>query len=129
MATKRATIRVILEVQSDTDEPADCVFDSADLPVAMSILSGFTSWRREELLLGASAADQALTFTDAIAILLVSDTAFDYRHVAAEALQENLRMYLAWADDTADGIHQVSMLLSGNGVTPSQITAYIFEKP
>jgi len=129
MATKNAILRLILSFAPDTDEEPSCELDTAQLPVAFPILTGFKVKRIEDIALAAGAADQPLLFTDAIGVIIVSDSAFNLRLAAGETLVENTRLFVVWADDNDDGVLTTSVLLTGNAVSEALLTAYIIEKP
>jgi len=129
MATKTATLQLILALLADVGEAALTEINSADLPFTIPALQGFTTLLHTELQLASGATDQAVSFTDAVGMFIVSDEPFKLRLAAGEEQLDNLRAWIVWADDTADGIHQTSVLLSGNGLTAANITTYIIEKP
>ena len=51
------------------------------------------------------------------------------RVASGETLLTNLRAFMVWADDTADGILQTSVLVTGNGATTANLTVVVIEKP
>jgi len=123
--SKEATARLVVQSFNDTGEPAEKTLDETLL------LSGFydiTPGRR--MYLAASASDTAVTFTDVIGLVLYSHSnPFKLRLADAETQLDNLRMFVVMADDEDDGAHQTSVLLSGNGSTPSDIEIWLIEKP
>lgn len=125
MATKSATLRTLLTAVNDAGEEPE---KSLDESFVLASFTDFTPGRR--IRLAAAAADQAVTFTDAIALLVVShDYPFSLRLAAAETLLENLRSFLVWADDEDSGVHQTSVLLTGNGTNVADLEVWIIEKP
>jgi hypothetical protein len=131
MATMNSALRIVLQHMNDTGDTAAKSLDTDEIDQAGLTLSGYedlTPGRR--IRLGASAADQAVAFTDALGILIVShDYPFSLRLAAGETLLTNLRAFVVWADDTDDGVHQTSCLLTGNGSYAADLEAWIIEKP
>lgn len=131
MPTMNAALRIVTEHMNDTGDSAAKSLDSDQVNRGGLTLSGYedaTPGRR--IRLGTAAADQALSFTDAIAIVIVShDYPFSLRLAAGETLLTNLRAFVVWADDTDDGVHQTSCLLTGNGTYAADLEVWIIEKP
>ena len=125
MVTKSASLRLGLEALNDVGEaPEKGVDETLDL----SGYTDLTPGRR--IALDPAAVDQAVTFTDAIAILIVShDYPFSLRLVAGQALLANLRVFLVWADDELDDAHSTSVLLTGNTLNVADLEVWILEKP
>ena len=125
MPTKSATLRLLLSVINDVGDQPEKEFDES---LVLDSFATFTPGGR--LLLAAAGADVAVTFTDAIGLLIFShDNAFSLRLAAGEALLGNLRCHLFFCDDEIAGAHVTSVLLTGNTVTPSDIEYWIIEKP
>lgn len=123
MATKSASLRLILEALNDTGEAAEKELDTTkDLDSYTDITPG------RRIALAAAAADQAVAFTDAIGIVLVShDNPFSLRLAAGETLLEDLTVFVVWGSATDDGVHQTSVLLTGNGDNIADIEVWIIE--
>lgn len=131
MATMSAALRIVLQHLNDTGESPEKSIDTDSIDQAGLTLSDYDALTPgARIKLAPAAADQAVLFTDAIAILIVSrDYSFSLRLAAAETLLENLRAFLVWANDTDTGIHQVSCLLTGNGADTANLEIWIIEKP
>lgn len=121
---KKGTLSIQFDHVDDTGEsPSKKLCESL-------ILSGYTDATISKYIaLASGASDQAVSFTDAIGVLLVSDTPFSLRLAGGETLLTNLRAFVVWCDDALDGAAQTSVLLSGNGSSVSNIEAIILEKP
>lgn len=118
-----------VEIREDSGQAPTYAFDT-DAILGGLLLSGWKVKHIDEIMLAASAVDQVVPFTDAICILLMTaDNEFSLRLVAAQAQLTNQRVFFSLAHDTLQGVHTTSVLLSGNGTTPSQIYAIILEKP
>ena len=124
-ATQSFLARLILQHIPDTGSAAEKEFDEE------LTLSGFDSLTPgQRLKLSNSATDQAVTFTDAIGVWIFShDNPFDWRLAAGETLVENARLLFMMADDTDDGLHQISILLTGNTANDSNLEIWLIEKP
>lgn len=122
---KQGTLSVQFENRDDTGEAV-----SKKLCEAL-VLSGYTQADMSKYIaLAAAAADQAVTFTDAVAIILFShDNPFQLRLAGGETLLSNLRCFVIWCDDTDDEAHSTSVLLTGNGASIANLEAIIIEKP
>lgn len=126
---KKASLRIMLDFLDDDGQKASESLDTDRLTGGV-LLAGYTAHDVKSLLLPAAATDQAVTFTDCIGIVIVTeDFEFSARLVAGQQLMANLRCFVAWAHDTAAGIWTTSILLTGNTVTPSDLRIYIIEKP
>lgn len=128
---KTLTCRTVLELVNDSGEPPEKALDTAGIDRYALLLSGFTDITPgRRIRLAAAAADQALTFTSAIAILIVShDYPFSLRLAAGQTLLANLRQFLVFCDDTADAAAVTSVLLTGNGDNVADLEVWIVEKP
>lgn len=123
--TQSVIARLILQHVSDTGETPEKEYDEE---YTLTGFADITPGRR--LKLAAAAADQALTFTDVIGILITSrDNPFDLKVGAGETALTNLRSFFVLAEDTDDGVHQTSVLLSGNGSNESNLEIWLIEKP
>ena len=131
MATMKAALRIVLQHLNDTGESPEKSIDTDSIDRAGLTLSGYEAITPgSRIKLAAAAAYQAVTFTDAIAIVIVSrDYPFSLRLAAAETLMENLRAFLVFADDTLDGVITTSFLLTGNGDNTADLEIWIIEKP
>ena len=131
MATKEAALRIVLQHLNDTGESPEKALDTDIIDQAGLVLSEYTDLTPgRRVLLAAAAADQAITFTNAIALVIVShDNAFKLRLAAGETLLTNLRAFVVWADDEDDAVKATSVLLTGNGVTTADLELWIIEKP
>jgi len=127
MATPFATFRTIRKTGDDTGA-RPCTVDSDSHPSGPISLSGFKEWREQTIVLAPGAADQAFTFTDVGAIELLSDYPFSWRAAAGETLWTNTRYFCDIADDVDTGVHQTSILLTGNGEHEAIIKAFVVEK-
>jgi len=124
MATPAATMRLILEQIADTGESPETTYDES------FTLSGFEEDVTKRILLETADADVAVTFTDAIAVLVFSiDNPFKLRLAGGETLLANLRAFLVWCDDEDDEALSTSVLLTGNGTNQARIRCLILEKP
>lgn len=128
MATRAASIQAILEFIADVGLSPECAVDTDESPGPFT-LTGWDEKLQGTVKVGPTALDQALTFTDALAIVLVSDQPFDMRLAAGETLLTNQRMFIVWADDTDDGVHQTSVLLTGNTIAQAIVSYFIIEAP
>jgi|DEB0MinimDraft_6_1074348.scaffolds.fasta_scaffold09432_3 hypothetical protein len=122
--TQNAALRIVLELMNDEGSQASQTLDEC------FTLSGYTVTRRQVVSLAPAAIDEAVTFTDAIALILVTkDYDFDLRMAAGETLLENLRFFTLWAYDTDEGVHQTSVLLTGNTTNTALVEVWTIEKP
>ena len=121
--TPSASLSLVLSQINDVGEsPAKTLSEV----LALSGFTDITPGRR--ILLAAAAADQAVTFTDAIGILIFShDYPFSLRVTAGQTLLEGLRCFLVWAHAEDVGIHQTSVLLTGGGTYPSDLEVWTIE--
>lgn len=125
MATKSVSVRVIIQQTDDTGEVADKGFDRT---VELSSFSELTPGRRINL--AASADDYEVAFTNASLLFVYSHTnKFGVRVADGETLQENLQMYGPFVSNAATNeVISGSILLTGNGSTPSDLEVWIVEK-
>lgn len=125
MPTPSTTLRLLLSQLDDVGSPASKSFDKT---ITLAGLQQWTCARR--LTLAAAGADVPLTFTDALQVVVYShDNAFKLRLGAGETLLANLKVFAFATASTATGAKQTSVLLTGNGTTPSDIEVWISEKP
>lgn len=124
MAVKSAVLRLLLSSIDDTGyDPSK----EADASLTLSGYTDITPGRR--LTLAAGASDQALSFTEAVGLVIIShDNPFKLRIAAGETLLTNLRRFVLWCDDEDDGARATSVLLTGNGSTPADLEVWIIEK-
>lgn len=122
--------RTVIELANDSGEPPEKSLDTAGIDRYALLLAGFTDVTPgRRIRLAAAAADQALTFTAAVAIVIVShDYPFSLRLAAGETLLGNLREFKVWCDDTADAAAVTSVLLTGNGDNVADLEVWIVEK-
>jgi len=125
MPTKNLTLRTIISAANDLGEQP-----AKELDESLTV-DGFTQWRVEYVQLAAAGADVAVAFTAAVALFVFShDNPFSLRLAAGETLMGNLRQFgPIMCDDEDDEALTTSVLLTGNGVTPSDIEVWIVEKP
>ena len=122
-------LQVIAGIRPDTGRVVDCELDTND-EASPLVLTGFQTWRHERVIVPPSTADQAFTFTNAIALVLFASAPIGVRLVAAQALLPNLRFYGWCADDSAESVHATSILLTNASTTESSyIDVLIIEKP
>lgn len=127
MASPSLTVRLIAELIPDTGADPSCELDTGvSTPL---VLDGFDQWTQHRVTVAPGAADQAVTFTAAIAILVFSDQPISIRLAAAETLVANTRLFAIVADDEVDEVHSTSILLTGNGSTEANVSVWILEKP
>ena len=125
MATQSLNHRLIVEHVADTGENPEKVYDEQ---YTLSEITDLTPGRR--LTLAPGAADQAVAFTDCLGILITTrDYDFDLRLAAGETLLENLRTFFVASQDTDEGVHQASVLLTGNGSNEANLEIWLVEKP
>lgn len=130
MATQNAALRLVLQHMNDSGEEPEQELDTDRIDQAGLTLSSYSSFTVKRIALAAAAADQAVTFTDAIGLIIVSrNYAFSIRLAAAETLVANTRLFVIWADDEDDEALSTSVLLTGNGDNVADIEVWIFEKP
>lgn len=124
--TKEASLRLILNSLNASGDAPEKTFDET---LDLSEFTSITPGRR--LSLAASASDQAVTFTGAIGIVIMShDNYFKLRLLTGETLLTNLRLFTVWANDEDTALAStVSVLLTGNGTTPADLEIWIIEKP
>ena len=122
--TPSMTFRTILEQVNDVGESAAKDVDE------LLALSGIENWTAgQRLVLAAAAADQAVTFTDAVALFIFShDEPFKLRLASGGTLLANLRCFLLVGDTTTTAVHSTSVLLTGNGVSPASLEIWKVEK-
>lgn len=126
MATKSASLRLILEYKDDTTESPSKDFDET---LTLLDFDDATPGRRKKLT--TTASDEALTFTDAIGLIVFSHNyPFSYRLKSAETLiGPTMLAVVGFAPDTTDGFHTTSILLTGNGDNVADLEIWIIEKP
>lgn len=123
--------RTVLEHEEAAGEAAEKTLDTNMIGPAGLSLSDYTDITPgKRVLLAPAAADQALGFTNACALLIVSrDYPFSLRLAAGETLMSNLRKFELFADDTDDGILEGPVLLTGNGTNQASLEVWIVELP
>jgi hypothetical protein len=127
MATRKLTYRVQAKSIPDTGRDPVGELDT-DLEAAPLILTSFVGWKRESLKIAAGTADQAFTFTDAVAMLVFADVPIQVRLAAGEAQPSNLRFFGWCADDAETSCHTTSILLSVPGADPANVEILFVEK-
>lgn len=129
MATKTLATRLVLEHSNDTGEQPAQTLDTNGLPTAL-LLSGYTDFTVKAIALAAAAADQAVTFTNALVVAIVSrDEPFSLRLAAGQKLLTNLRLFVIQSADEDEEANTTSVLLTGNGDNVANLDAWIIEKP
>lgn len=128
MATRKNTLRLTAETQDDTGLEPVCAIDTDSWPGELS-LSGFKVDEIATIALSPSAADQAVTITNVVGLILVSDQPFSLRYAAGETLLANLRLNVIYCDDTDDHAATTSVLLTGNGTNEALVKVYQITKP
>ena len=127
MATKSASLRIIVDTYADIGASPECAFDDT------LALSGFTAKVHQDVVLPNGAVDDATIVTwsnDLIALVVVSDTPFSARLAAGETQMTNQRVFVAWADDEIDEVLAAgALVLSGNGSNDSNLRVLKIEKP
>ena len=125
MATKGASLRLVLETVNDTgDTPAKSVDETFDL----TSFTDLTPGRR--IALATTADDQPVAFSDAIGVVVLShDYPFGIRLAAGETLMSNVRLFVVYADDENAGVLTGSFLLTGNGTNVADIEVWLIEAP
>lgn len=109
------------------DEDGASTSKTLDLALA---LTGYTDFTVRRILLAAGAVDQVLAFTGVVALILYShDNPFKVRLAAGETLAPNTRLVVLYGHDEDEAVCSTSVLLSGNGTTPSSIEAWLVEQP
>lgn len=130
-ATMNAAFRLVLQHMNDTGESPEKTLDTDLLDRSGLVLSGYediTPGKR--IRLTPAAADQAVTFTDALLVAIISrDYPFSWRAGLGETLFENVRFMVVGGYDTTAGVAQTSVLLSGNGTNEADLEIWIIEKP
>lgn len=122
-----ASLRLLLEHINSPGEEASSSFDEALTLKGTSGLQDVTAKRRMRL--PAAASDQALTFTNAAAVILWShDNGFKVRLGAAETLTGLLRAFVLWAKDEATAAKSTSVLLTADGTNAVDLEIWIIEK-
>jgi hypothetical protein len=126
-----AALRLLYEMLPSQGASPGCSVDTDADPLGGGQLSleGLDSARNETILLASGASEQAVTFTDAVAIILIGSGPFSLRRATGETPFTNLRTFVVWADDTNDGVATTSVLLDGNGANQVTIQAIVVEKP
>ena len=125
------SLRLLAEIVAQIGATPGCQIDTDEDPLGGGVLSlnGIQQHSVETILVPAAASEQAVTFTDACMVLLIGSGPFDLRRATGETPFTNLRAFLVFADDTDDGVATTSILLDGNGVNQTTISAIIVEKP
>ncbi len=127
--TQNAALRLVLQHMNDTGEEAAQTLDTDGFATGIP-LSGYTDFSVRRIKLAVDADDQAVEFTAAIGVVVVSrDYAFSLRKADGETLFENLRLFVLWAADEDTEACTTSVLLTGNGDNVAAIEVWIFEKP
>lgn len=126
----KAGLRTLFELLASSGSPT-CQLDTDQDPLGGGVLqlSGLDVRREETILLGAAASEQVVAFTEVVAVVLLSDHPFGLKRAAGETAWTNLRHFVAWADDTADGVATTSFVLDGNGVNQATIHVILIAKP
>ena len=122
-----ASLRLIAETFPDAGLDPQCQIDTDEHPGPLQLI-GFGEDSHETIFLAPAAADQAHTFTAASALVLVSDQPFSLRLASGESLLTNLRMFVLWADDSANAAHSTRVLLTGNGDNTAKIKVLTIEQ-
>jgi len=123
MATKWVNVRIIVTLQDDTgEEPVTSIDETYSQ-------SAFLVEHVDTEQIATAASDQASLFTDASALIYASkDNSFDLRLAAGETLLEDLVFFAAVSNNVANGVHQTSVLLSGNGINNASVRSVRVEK-
>ena len=122
-------VRLLVDFMDDDGQEAAESLDTDRLTGGL-VLGDYVAKSVLDLQLGAAAVDQAVTFTAALMLLVVSsDYPFKLRLAAGQAQMPNARLWMVMTDDEDEAAHTTSILLSGNGTNPAQIKVYILEKP
>lgn len=133
--TQSAALRLLLTHVNDTGDEARTLVDSSE-SASLPTLDGFEDLTVKRLRLSPTADDQAVAFTRAAGLAIVSkDYPFFYRLAADETLVgPTLVAVLLWGDDPAvnDGDAPAaglvtSILLTGNGTNEADLFVGIVE--
>lgn len=127
MATQQATLRVVTQHRDDTSESPS---KTQDETFTLQGYDGITFGQIYKL--PAAAVDVAITFTAPIGLTILShDNPFKYRLFTGETLIGPVIFCCpGWAPDEDAAITaRTSILLTGNGDTPSRLEFVIVEKP
>jgi len=122
-----ASLKIVAELQADSGLDPQCVLDTDEHPGPFT-LSGYDEKTERTLALGPAAADQAVTFTAAAGLIMVSDEPFSLRLAAGETLLTDLRAFVLWSDSVANAVHETSVLLTGNGQHTAAVQMKLIER-
>lgn len=129
--TQQATLGLIVKLFRDVGAQAEAGINTNQAPNTDLQLSGFKVRRLEHVLLEASAVDQALAFTNAAWIVLLSDSAFSVRAAAGETEMggtDGLHLFvLAGVNERSPGVLQTSVLLTNRSGSEALVQALIIE--
>lgn len=129
MAAPYAALRLIAEFFNDVGEEAADEIDTGQLPSPLPLLS-VTDRNAKRHTLANGATDEALTFTSAVALIIVTtDYPFTVKRASGETAWTNVRSFCVWADDTDAAVATTSVLLSGNGANDAHLLIWVIEKP
>lgn len=94
-------------------------------------LDGLEDVSVRKRVLSASAADEAVAFTNCIAAIIVTkDTSFQLRLAGGETLMPNLRAFIVWGHtESGTACLTTSFLLTGNGSNEANLEIWLIEKP
>jgi len=127
--SKSASNRGIVDFLDDAGNKASESLDTDRLTGGL-VLSGYTAHSVASIYLLSGDTDLAVTFTNAIGLLIVSeDNEFSLRLAGGETLLTDIRKLEVWGHVSTKKVASTSVLLTGNGVTPSKLKVYIIEKP
>jgi len=125
MATKELALRMILQLREDLGASPEKTLD-----IQHSLSSFLDATPGRMIALAPAAANQALTFTAACALVIVSrDYPFSIRLAADETLITNQRFFVSATDDEDASGLETSVLLTGNGSNTANLEVWIVEMP
>ncbi len=129
MSTPQFKLRVIASVAPDIgEEPSILIDTDLILPLA---LAGFPGWKQVQVQVPVSAVDQAVTFTDAVALIVLSDQPISVKTKAGET-PGTAQLFHSWC--AKDATHACSpagaggILLSNPGTAIANVTILVIEK-
>jgi len=130
VAAPEFTLRLLASLYADAGLAAEKELDTDDLPSSAGpiVLTGFQEWAIKKVTLAVSVTDQAVTFTAAVLIILLSDEPITVRLAAGETQLPNTRLFVVAADDSDDHVHSTSVLLSNPGANEAHVEAWFIEK-
>lgn len=129
MPTPTFNLRITASLSEDLGaEPVIAIDTAVLMPLGLG-LGGFPGWRHQRVQVPAAAVDQAITFTDAVLLLVFSDQPISIKTKTGETAALN-QVFHGWC--AKDATHAVSpaagILVSNPGASVANVDVLVIEK-